>query len=185
MPIEFFNPTPIYYDDLSVSEFQKIREDIQNKLKPEMFNDTTWHDLVSTTTETSRNIVEHLDLKNLNHMITKHMNNFLSQLEMDYQVQLSDSWFNITHKYGFQDTHRHIVDMQNNLSGVYYYDFFDADPESSFLEFRIENHVKTKYIKYSYVPGRIILFHGSLPHRVSYNKSETPRTSFSFNFKIL
>lgn len=189
MPIEYFHPTPIFYNDLSVSEFEKIRYEIKDKLKPDLYTETTWSDLVSTTMNVTTNIVEHLNLDNLKNMLVKNAQVFLQSLMIDCQPSkfyLYESWFNVTYKHGFQNTHTHEGPglHKNTFSGVYYYEHYDADPESSFLEFILDNKMTTTEVKYAYVPGRIIMFHGMIPHRVTYNKSDKPRTSLSFNFRF-
>ncbi len=189
MPVEYWNPVPIYYDDLSTDEFDLIRQEILTKLKPEMFNKTTWHDLVSTTTDISKNIINYLNLNFLKIVIINHVNYFINSLSFQKPLSklvLTNSWFNKTYKYGFQNTHLHIqsegiVNNTNYISGVYYYDYYDDNFQCP-LVFKLYNNVKMEDVIYQYIPGRIIIFHGLTPHCVFYNQSEKPRTSFSFNF---
>jgi hypothetical protein len=180
MNIEYWNPVPIYCADVSNQEFQTIRQEIQSQVKPEMFNQTTWHDLVSTTLDTTTNIVDYLNLQALRTLITNHVKVFIERLG-NYSITdvvLFNSWFNCLQQYGFQNTHVH---DHKCISGVYYYDYGAADSKST-LTFLLDNHINKETISYEYVPGRIIIFFGLTPHYVTYNQSKTPRTSFSFNF---
>ena len=181
MKIEYWNPVPIYYADVSDYEFQTIRQEIQSSVKPEMFNETTWHDLVSTTIDTTTNIVDYLNLQALRTLITNHVKFFIEQLSNNSitDLVLLNSWFNCLQQYGFQNTHVH---DHKCISGVYYYDYVNDDSKST-LVFALDNQINKKFfVRYEYIPGRIIVFHGHTPHFVTYNQSKTLRTSFSFNF---
>ena len=188
MPMEYWHPVPIYYADLPHNEFDTIRREVLTKLKPEMFNKTTWHDLVGTTFKVSTNIVDHLNLNLLKTTITNHVKHFINSItkQEPTKLLLFNSWFNICYKYGFQSTHVHTnftndVAHLNVISGVYYYDYYDENFECPLI-FKLYNNMGMDDVIYQYVPGRIIIFHGTTPHCVNYNQSEKPRTSFSFNF---
>lgn len=189
MPVEYWNPVPIYYADLPPNEFHTIRREVLTKLKPEMFNKTTWHDLVGTTLKVSENIVDYLELNLLKNIITNHTLHFIKSISDQQSIKLSlfNSWFNKCDKYGFQNTHVHtsyrkgISNNLNVISGVYYYDYYDENFKCP-LVFKLYNNLGMDDVYYGYVPGRIIIFHGTTPHCVNYNQSEKPRTSFTFNF---
>jgi uncharacterized protein (TIGR02466 family) len=110
------------------------------------------------------------------------------------QIQITNSWINISGQNNYNQTHTHPLSV---LSGVYYVKcpsncgnivFVQNDNECSDLEYQKKEIKNLKKMHYSHlfvpVEGRLILFPSSLRHYVELNKSCDDRISISFNISI-
>lgn len=187
MPTELFNPIPIYYSDISEEQFLRIKEEIDKNIKNEIYSMSSWGDFVKTTLDLYPNIVTQLNLVETEILITTHMKKFLKDIKIQKNFYISNSWFNKLSKYGHQGLHTHSPsdDMGSNkiYSGVYFYEKLQNDHEP--ISFRLKNNVYNVDIRHNYVPGRIILFSGLIPHLVKFNKFDEDRTSLSFNVVLV
>jgi len=187
MPIDYFNPTPIYYSDVSPEQFLRIKNEVDKNISDEMYRENKWVDLVNTTMNFSPNIVKELNLIEIESLIVFHMNVFLKELKMQKNFYIFNSWFNKLPKYGCQNLHVHTPKdnpgTNKIYSGVYFYEKLERTHEA--LHFLVKNSFSEMGVKYDYVPGRIIIFNGLLPHEVHYNKTDEERTSFSFNIQLI
>lgn len=187
MPVEYWNPVPIYYSDVPKDQFEKIYKEVAKSIKNEMFSESEWGDLVKTTNKVSTNIVKTLNLCELESLIMFHFNQFTNMLNIDKNFYLIDSWFNKLPKFGHQGLHIHTQkdDLGTNkiYSGVYFYENTTVELEP--IIFHIKNEINTQVVKYDYKPGRILIFSGLLPHKVNFNKTDIERTSFSFNIQLV
>lgn len=186
MPIKFYNPIPIYEHDVEEHEFYKIKEEINTKLSNSMFSTTTWHDIVGTTVEYNRNIIAELQLNSLKSMLELHTGIFLNQLEIKKPFLLKESWFNKLEKNGFQSIHRHTPEddflSTSYFSGIYFWK--ESQTEMEPVEFHLWNGYQNLSCTKEFIPGRLLIFYASLPHKVNYNKNNEIRHSFSFNIKL-
>lgn len=187
MKIEFWNPTPIFFEDCNLHELGIIDE-IKNKEKiiESFFEDGVWDDNVSSTFNKCLNIIDFLDLTNLKNFIKSKSNLFLNELNLTTKnIEIYNSWFNKIFKYGFQDSHQHGSSI---ISGVLYYDYSNLNFEEGITfvfnkPFLSNNNTFT--INYEYVPGRLILFPGSVFHKVKFKKTNGIRKSLSFNINCI
>ncbi|NBP15831.1 hypothetical protein EBU95_15815 [bacterium] len=186
MPIEYWNPVPIYYSDVNRNQFLDIQNEINQNILPQMFSIIEWKDNVQTTLSYSTNIVKDLKLEEIEKLINYHTEQFLYGINLHKDYVLFSSWFNKLPKFGYQSLHVHTPKndpwTSKIFSGVYYYEETSVDMEP--LIFHVKNDVSKDTISYNYIPGRIFLFSGLLPHEVKFNKNDEVRKSFSFNISI-
>lgn len=196
MTIEYHNPTPIGFYDLSENERHLIFNEIVSKkdLIESLYQKNSWNNYVESTLNNVANIFVdhdfHFCYSITNRYFLMYLNEiknsflFLSNSLNSLNLRLRESWFNRTKKHGFQNTHDHVP---ASISGVYYYDINSPNHHEG-IEFNLfTQEEKFCYgssleIVYNYAPGRIIFFPSYLPHNVHYNKTNEDRLSFSFNF---
>ena len=182
MPVEYWNPIPIYYDDVSEEEFEKIKKEIYDNVSDDMYGETEWKDLVQTTMKFSRNIIKELCLINLQTLILKHTLIYFSKIKIKNNYYIIDSWCNILPKYGHQLLHTHSIDS-NIYTGVYFYE--NSIEKMEPLRFVLKNEIRAEDVFYEYTPGRILIFSGKLSHCVHFNQSDEPRKTFTFNIQLV
>lgn len=199
--IEFWHPTPISYYDLSVDELFVVKNEIKNNeyVIYEHLEKNQWHDNVrSTLTLNCFNILEKFNFKNTLFTIEKYILLFIKEWYENHSnvstvksnFYISESWFNYVDHLGFQGLHTHNTNQKNLnfLSGVFFYDEeFTKHEQFQFskLIFELDSNYnfydQQKYVSYDYIPGRIIMFPSSLPHKVLFNQTNQTRKSISFN----
>lgn len=188
MPVEYWNPIPIYYSDVPKDQFEKINQEVTKNIKNDMYSESEWGDFVKTTNKVSTNIVKTLNLFELESLLIFHFNQFINTLKVDKNFYIFNSWFNKLSKYGHQGLHTHTQkdDPGTNkcYAGVYFYENIMEDNVEPII-FHIKNDINTEVVTYDYKPGRIIIFSGLIPHKVNFNKSDVERTSFSFNIQLV
>lgn len=186
MPVEFWNPVPIYFNDIPRPDFIALKNEISSNLDDKMYSVSEWGDLVQTTNKFTNNIITKKSFPKLEIMLKNNINSFLKDIGITSDYNIYNSWFNKLPKYGHQGYHKHTYDNnspKNYFSGVYYYQEMKGQVES--LDFELRNEMGEFYVSYGYEPGRILIFSSCLYHRVRYNKNKKARTSFSFNFKLI
>lgn len=142
----------------------------------------TWGDFVTSSFGKPFNIIKELDLKDLEKEIYSMVRYYCTAHNHDLNLDLEDSWINVTDKYGFQNTHFH---GYRYISGTLYLDAYSElqgvigfSPPSEYREWL------PKELKIIPETGKILVFYGGLLHQVSYNKTEIPRMSLSFNYRF-
>jgi len=189
MPVEYFFPTPIYYDLLKDDDLLVSQTEIFNYLKHlnehKLLN--PWGDTVSTTFKYGEYDQILLSTPKFNDIIKTHCKNFLQAYNITNNFYIKESWINISKKLDFQ--HFHIHD-DFDLSGVYYYQTCGDDGDLVLKNPSLVNrfHVLTSKIDSSifYKPevGKLILFPGFLEHAVYHNTTDNERISVTFNVRI-
>ena len=168
-----------------VPNFLEIKEEIQAQtdtinrlLIPDAFKDNLF-----ATFSNPRCIIKHLSLVKTEMVITKMVKIHQAQLPkfVDKQVVLDESWINVTAQHGYQDKHEHFVD---SISGVLY---LNVPERSGSIDFYpVVTHYSAFYREeFQPYTGMLAIFHGAIPHRVSYNKSNYQRITLAFNYKII
>jgi uncharacterized protein (TIGR02466 family) len=130
----------------------------------------------------------------------KLLNNWVYESVLEYsktigysntKIKCEQSWFNFYNKNDYQEKHEH---YPFDISAVYY---LSCSPDSGSIRFYTHEPqgVKENFIKenpYSWrsfiinpQPGQLLVFKSNLTHGVSQNKSNEPRISLAYNFKIL
>jgi hypothetical protein len=187
MPVEYWNPIPIYFADVSAEHFDLVGRQVAEKVTDDMYGDKEWNDFVKTTIKHSPDILKKLELNVLEQLVVAHTTEFLKSQGIEKRFYITESWFNRLPKYGHQGLHTHTPnsDICSNLyySGVYYHS--KAVAKMPGLAFTLKNGIKSTYIEYEYIPGRILIFNSLLDHRVPFNPNDEERTSFAFNVKLV
>lgn len=155
-------------------------EVIDNKKILERLTADNWGDNVQTSFTHATCILKHLNLTDIIRYIdikVKEYTDLYPTLQHDYK--LTDSWINVTRYGGFQNSHVHQLD---GISGVFY--LKTTGSKEGVLGFSAPfqyNHVMNNYFITPAV-GNLIIFHGSFSHFVTFNKTDQPRISLSFNY---
>lgn len=180
--IEYWSPTPIYYEDIDLNSSGLLDEilQVENKIQ-HLFNPNVWNDNVYSTIFNCRDIISTYSMTKTYELLNYHTKNYFHCINFSpEEFYLVDSWLNKTFKHGFQDLHMHGT---NIVSGCFYYDPTDKFEEGlTFTFYPFIGSTNTYEVSYDYKPGRLIIFPGMLHHKVLYKKNEGTRKSFSFNF---
>lgn len=185
MPVEGWFATPIYYNYIeNVDSVQQELESAFKKLefdKKQEWGENT-HSVSDITFDS--NVIESMNLKFFETEIKKNVDQFLRDLNSQYQkpYKISSCWFTKTKPHEHTRIHNH---GYTDISGVYYFKtnnndgdivFLSPSPVASMVFAKLQDTV-------SYRPeiGKMILFPGSLYHTVNENETEEERISVSFN----
>lgn len=186
MPVEYFFPTPVYFDFINENDLvicqQEIFSYISTLKNTNLFN--PWGDTVDTSFKYGNydKILESTPY--FSKVINKHCKEFLKYLNLTTDFEIKESWVNISKPMNFQ--HFHIHDTYD-ISGVYYYQTNCNDGEIVFNNPSLVNrfHKLTSKLdsSISYKPeiGKLIIFPSFLEHAVYHNTSKSERISISFN----
>ena len=193
MQIEKFFPVAIgICKNLNQSKIEKslIKEcsEIKSKIKK---GGNSWEsDLYNTFGTFDLN--ESTKFKNLNKWIFENVAQYTHTIGYpNTKIKCKESWFNYSIKNDYQEKHEH---YPFDISAVYYLSvpensgnirFYTHEPQGVKENF-IENNI---YTWRSYIikpePGLLLIFKSNLTHGVTKNKSDKPRISLAYNFKIL
>lgn len=160
------------------------REDLINSLLT-----PSWGDNVLTTFNLEKHLFAAARLDHLRRFIENGIMEFVRETRQVQDLRFDDdytqSWMNITRKFGFQERHNH--DMNGDglpISGAYYFNTNGADgdlaifpPDAQYKQFG--NHVVEPAI------GKLVLFRSEVFHRVAANLTDNDRISFSFNYLLV
>jgi Putative 2OG-Fe(II) oxygenase len=113
---------------------------------------------------------------------------FVKMTREDHDLKFDDaytqSWVNLTKKFGFQERHNHERNAEGlPISGVYYFSTNKNDGDLAIfpndMQYKLfGNHVIEPAI------GKLVLFRSEVFHRVSANLTDSDRISFSFNYLL-
>ena len=180
MNVEYLFPTLIVSERLNGVDLSNVKKEIENNFTKidNYFSNDAWGDNLHTTYKNCNCIISECNLEITKTFIDPVIKELAKKLELADNVKLDSSWINITTQYGFQEIHMHHMKY---LSGVLY---LDAPKDSGYIEFYPQmwemSFKKPKY--YTPQAGFILAFHGSVLHRVTYNKTNKNRISLSFNY---
>jgi len=163
-------------------------EVMQQKALLESLLKHSWGDNVLSTFESEKNIFVAAKLDQLKTFVESSILQFIGMTRKDHTLELqhsyTQSWVNITKKFGFQERHNHDRGVEGvPISGVYYFNtnqndgslgLFPSDLQAKFFgNYDIDPEV-----------GKLVLFRSEVFHRVSANLTDSDRISFSFNYLL-
>lgn len=188
MPVQYFFPTPIYHsfikNDVIHSQIDYLIENLQ---KDEL--SSPWFDNVKTTFRfnTTNNISNRIPLleKEVKNHCTLYLNEVLSRSQQDYDLNILESWLNISNRNNFQHYHNHTSD----ISVVFYHQTNEKDGDIIFSNPSLASRLnkltmQIDTIRYMPQKGKIIIFPSFLEHAVNMNETDHPRVSIAFNVGI-
>lgn len=149
-----------------------------------------WNSTVYNTCQTN-NIHDNKKFDRLHNWIFNEVKMFADKLGYTNKEMFCElSWFNYYNKHDYQEAHDH---EGNEISAVY---FLSSPKNCGHLRFISPEPkgIKHIYVKdnpltwreYKVIPkeGLLVMFKSNLIHDVQQNKSNKPRISLSYNFKI-
>lgn len=176
-------PWVVGLDHLDDDRFKMVRDElsIHQESINELFEGNSWDDNVITTFLKCKCLISRFNLTNTEEIINPYIKSYLESINFGHKnYKITRSWLNISRPLGFQDLHIH---GDNYISGSLY---IDCDENTGGIQFAPplnESNLKQPHTV-NPVIGDIVVFHGLLPHRVRYNKSQYNRISLSFNYWI-
>lgn len=192
MNTNFYFGTPVYtsiiqdHDELECIQAE-IKEAISKADKNNINMDNPWDDTVLTS-------FSYDDQKNFNcnqfikdtplfkQYILKNVHQFFPNAQ---NIDIFESWFNISRKGGFQHFHCH---PESHISGVYYFQTNGNDGNIKFEcnSSALKNSIfRQNCIEIPPEVGKIILFPSFLDHAVMMNTTNDQRISITFNINVM
>lgn len=148
----------------------------------------SWGDNVLTSFNKAKNIFAEAKLPTLEKFVEDNVLKFVGMTREDQDLRFDESytqsWVNLTKKFGFQERHNHERNAEGlPISGVYYFNTNKNDGDLAIfptdMQYKLfENHVIAPTI------GKLVLFRSEVFHRVSANLTDSDRISFSFNYLL-
>lgn len=189
MDIEVLFPTLVgisQADDATINAISA--EVLQQRALMESLLSQSWGDNVLTSFNKEKNLFAHASLHTLRKFIEDNILEFVSKTRKDQAFQFdhtyTQSWINITKKFGFQERHNHERNVEGlPISGAYYFNTNQHDGDLAI--FPTDMHYKL-FGNYVIEPaiGKLVLFRSDVFHRVSANMTDSDRVSFSFNYLL-
>jgi len=168
---------------LEENDYTLIRDELVSKREDinKLFTNNTWQDNIQTTFSECRCLITRFKLDKIEEIINPFIKSYLERIGFGpKKYKLAQSWLNVSHPYGFQGLHVH---GENYITGTVYLDCEEGTGDIQFSPPLTELNFK-KADTFTPANGDIIVFHGQLPHRVLYNKSQNTRLSLTFNYYI-
>jgi Rps23 Pro-64 3,4-dihydroxylase Tpa1-like proline 4-hydroxylase len=110
----------------------------------------------------------------------------MTRRDKDWKIdhQYTQSWINVTKKFGYQERHNHDRNVEGvPISGVYYFSTNQHDGELAIFPCDMQYKQFENYVIEPEV-GKLVLFRSDVFHRVGPNLTDTDRVSFSFNYLL-
>ena len=189
MNIQTLFPTLIGIDQADQETIEAIaREVLQQRARLEGLLAPTWGDNVLSSFEREKDLFTALGLPTLKSFVEGKILEFAQSTRVNKQLQIDDSytqsWINITRRFGFQERHNHERGADGlPISGAYYYNTNGQDGDFSVVPTDMQAKHFGNYVIKPQV-GRLVLFRSEVFHRVSANMTESDRISFSFNYLL-
>ena len=178
MKINYLFPDTILIEQVNEQDFKAIGEEIEYNFEiiNRLLNCGTWNDKIHTTYEKCICIITELNLNKLKSILNPLIYNYAKTLNIksinSENITLKRSWISIATPGGFQDLHVH---NHNVISGCIYLNIL---PDSGNIEFQPPTYQLYKGASvYKPKNGMILIFHGLMPHRTFYNRSNKNRIS--------
>lgn len=189
MPIEYWFPTPIYFNLLDEIEIKELQEEINSAILSYQSQDLSnpWGDTVKTSFKYNTDVNFLSYTPKLKEKIDKSCRDFLNSISIKKKYNIIESWFNISNKNDYQ--HFHIHD-NFDFSGVYYHKTNGNDGNIVFNNpsLAARSHQLTSKIgsQAYFTPkeGGIIIFPSFLEHAVYQNTTDNERISIAFNARL-
>ena len=192
MKIQGLFPTPIGFSEnpsqkLIKSKLIKECELLKKKVK---CGGDNWNSTVYNTCQTS-NLHKNKKFDNLHNWIFNEVKVFADKLGYTNKKMFCElSWFNYYNKHDYQEAHDH---EGNEISAVYFLStpkdcgqlrFISPEPKGIKRVYIKNNPLTWREFKVIPKEGLLVMFKSNLIHDVQQNKSNKPRISLSYNFKI-
>jgi hypothetical protein len=190
MEIKPLFPTLVAIAKADQATINAISEEvIQQKPFLESLLRFSWGDNVLTSFELEKNIFAAAKLHALKQFVEQNMIEFVQatreQASWRFDENYTQSWVNITRKYGFQERHNHERNVDGlPISGVYYFNTNGLDGALSVCP----GDLQYKYFgNFDVEPevGKLVLFRSEVFHRVAANLTDSDRVSFAFNYLLV
>ncbi len=189
MDIAVLFPTLVGVTQADQQTIALIHEEVlAQKNKMEGLLSHSWGDNVLSSFDKEKNIFVSAQLHNLKKFVEENILQFVNKTRDDknwtFDHDYSQSWVNITRKFGFQERHNHERNAEGlPISGAYYFNTNKNDGDLAIFPTDIQyklfgNHVIAPEI------GKLVLFRSEVFHRVSANLTDSDRISFSFNYLL-
>jgi len=189
MDIQTLFPTLIGIDQADHETIEAIsREVLQHRATLEGLLMPTWGDNVLSSFEKEKDLFTSANLKALKKFVEDSIFEFVRSTRVEKHLQFdhayTQSWINITRKFGFQERHNHERGADGlPISGAYYYNTNGDDGDFSVVPTDMQAKHFGNYVIKPKV-GRLVLFRSEVFHRVGANMTESDRISFSFNYML-
>jgi hypothetical protein len=190
MEIQPLFPTLVGIAQADPETIAAIQEEVvANKAHLESLLSLTWGDNVLTSFEKEKNIFAAAGLYRLKKFAEDSILNFVRSTRKDATLRIDDSytqsWVNITKKFGFQERHNHERSGDGlPISGAYYFNTNGQDGTFSVCP----GDSQYKYFgNYEIEPaiGKLVVFRSEVFHRVGANLTDSDRISFAFNYLLV
>jgi uncharacterized protein (TIGR02466 family) len=180
-------PDYLLVDHASDQELSDIREELWLKKTEisKLITQGTWGDNISTTVDLCKNVIKQFNLIKLESFIEPRIHAYLKTYTLYKDVSkisLFESWVNFSNRYSFQNLHIH-PPWHSTVSGVFFVEVPENCGNTVFVPGLVEEDLKGSY-EVKPEPGKLLIFHGSLPHMVRVNNSTSSRISISFNYSL-
>ena len=190
--IEFWFPTPVYFDHINdpgiENKFLEVFNDL--KLKNCFQYPPGWDSLKISDPNFKSNLLDDYNLTEFKLLLDKHIFSFLSSIDSNIgftrsrNYKITTSWMTLSEKESYAHTHMH---TEADLSGVFYVrttgndgQLFFENPNKVSRCSHVFRHIQDR-IYYKPEVGKLILFPPWLEHGVQKNSTEGERVSVSFN----
>jgi len=192
MEIEEFFPTRISYS------FNPNHTKIKDNLIQHCLSISTQYtsggkhwisDKTYNTSDGVYNCHDDVEFLNLNRWIRDEVKNYTDLLDINENLDIVTSWFNIYNKHDYQEFHKHpgyklsaiyILDCAPESDSIIY--FKNPVDEMFTLTYKNINNKNSQIIAHQSVPGKLIIFPSNVAHCVSKNMAVQKRISLSYNF---
>lgn len=189
MDIEILFPTLVGISQADHETILRINEEVlQHKDVMNRLLSHAWGDNVLSSFDREKNIFAHAHLHALRKFVEDGILQFVhkTRRDKDWKIdhQYTQSWINVTKKFGYQERHNHERNVEGlPISGAYYFSTNQHDGDLAI--FPVDMHYK-QFENYVIQPevGKLVLFRSDVFHRVGANLTDTDRVSFSFNYLL-
>ncbi|MCH8619968.1 putative 2OG-Fe(II) oxygenase [Undibacterium sp. TS12] len=189
MDIEVLFPTLVGISQADHETILRINEEVlQHKDVMNRLLSHAWGDNVLSSFDREKNIFAHAHLHALRKFVEDSILEFVhkTRRDKDWKIdhQYTQSWINVTKKFGYQERHNHERNVEGlPISGAYYFSTNQHDGDLAI--FPVDMHYK-QFENYIIQPevGKLVLFRSDVFHRVGANLTDTDRVSFSFNYLL-
>lgn len=188
MNVDNWSPIPIGWVDNP--KHDKIKDKLINlceEISKEKKDEKDW---VAQGVYTS---LHHLDVyreskfDSLNIWVDRMLSEFKKKVDIKNDIECASAWFNIYHKYDYQEFHQH---ADNDLSCVYFLKSKVNGPKLVFenwnshyftLKSGFDNFAHRFF--YESIEGRLLIFPSQLRHCVEQNLFDDTRISIAYNYR--
>jgi uncharacterized protein (TIGR02466 family) len=199
MTVEKWFSTPIYVNNITGEELQKIQDELEkgiNEFKSvytfEKKQDWNINSASLSNPDFNRNFIFEYKQNFLFESIKKNLYQYMMLIEAPMhsvsKFKLTESWLTQTLKNEYHHTHSHSI---SNISGVYYYKTNEKDGDIFFETPVFQTEISKPFnylpnrVHYTPIVGRLILFPGWLKHGTKVNTTDNERISLSFNISFI
>ncbi|HEY8880147.1 MAG TPA: putative 2OG-Fe(II) oxygenase [Roseateles sp.] len=156
---------------------------IKSLLKP------AWGDQVWSSFDAERHLFVAAGLHRLREFVESQILEFVARTResatgMVFDEAYSQSWINVTTRFGYQERHNHEREAVGlPISGAFYFRTNGQDGDLSIMPVDMQARLFDPEVIAPAV-GRLVLFRSEVFHRVGANLTDSDRISFSFNYLL-